>query len=469
MVVSLLSMLSTSDICYTCNDLVIVELLILHVILFVATYLSRALSKMLILTLLIFYVSRVGVLQFGLEYFVYEDNMPSIFKMQEILFFLLLVSVSLLAGCMGGESIGLKKTKNYKIFMFSDSIKNERLYYMYLILIYIFTKLVLIYLAVDSGVGLGIDRRLFDPILLRIAKIVRVLGFLGVIPICWLILKNPQGVERKVTLFAIVVFVLSTIASGSKTALLYSILPFIFVYYVTQLPMPRAFVKTVKWTIILSLVIVFPAMAEFRIYLAGILAGNPVSLFESIESGLNLRSIILSFASRVGSSFDVFSFVVSAKDMFVPYANLMGEFINVINGYYPGGIFPVTAPEWSSILYSLGHNADLELMSLIATGENITLPAHLYINFDLLGMCFWSFFIMFTYGLSYNYFNIIFVRVFIILSIIFDITNGGGFVSMSTTIPIMSFYMIFVHISYKLAHPFMASMSRNFGFKNKST
>jgi len=176
---------------------------------------------------------------------------------------------------------------------------------------------------------------------------------------------------------------------------------------------------------------------------------------------LNILPIILRIASRVGSSFDVLSLIVSSKDIFVPFANLTAEFVDIINGYYPGEIFAVNAPDWSRILYALGNNASLTLITAIGTGENIGFIPHLFINFGIFGVCFWSFFITLMYGMAYNYFNI-FMRIYIIMAIIFQISNGSGFVPMLINLPLLLFFLWGFRLSYRIIRSFIRGiLSKN--------
>jgi hypothetical protein len=422
----------------------------------VATYQKRPLVKMLILTLLVFFVSRVGIMQLDLDYFVYQNFFPTVLQMRESLFVLLLVSASLLAGCFVGERVSFKKSEHCGL-LWSSSIKDENLYYSYLILIYIFLNLVSVYLFISYNYTPSLDHRLYNPTILRIAKVSRVLNFLGILAISWMIIRKPLGFKRKITIFAIILYVLSVVMAGSKVALIYSILPFIFVYYVMGIPIPRARVRFFTWILVLSVIVIYPLMGSLRPYLAAILAGIPVSFADTLGE-LNIIPILFSLASRVGSSFDVLSFIVSTKDIFVPYANLTAEFVNIINGYYPGEIITVDAPDWARILYALGNNANLALVTIIGTGENIGLIPHLFINFGIIGVCFWSFFITFMYGMAYNYFNI-FIRINIIIWIIFNISNGSGFVQMIINIPFLLFCLMVLRVSYRIIRPFIRELS----------
>jgi hypothetical protein len=432
-----------------------VLLFILHFVLYSATYQKRPLTKILILILLVFFVSRVGIMQLDLDYFVYQNFFPTVLQMREILFVLLLVSVSLLAGCFVGERL-FKKSEHYGV-LWASSIKDEDLYYSYLIIIYIFFNLISIYLFLGYGYTVSLDHRLYDKTLMIIGKVSRTLNFLSILAIYWLIIRKPRGFKRKITIFAVLLFILSNIITGSKVALIYSILPFILVYYVAGIPIPLARAKLFMWVLVLSIIVIYPLMASLRPYLRAILLSIPVS-FSDTFGGLNILSIFFKIFSRVGSSFDVLSFIVPNKDIFVPYANLTAEFINIINGYYPGEIFAVNAPEWAGILYGLGNNVPLSTMIKIGTGENIGLIPHIFINFGIIGVCFWSFFITLMYGMVYNKFNI-FIRVIITIWIIFQISNGSGFVSMIISIPILLFYLMVLRVSYRIIRPIIRQLS----------
>lgn len=197
MAVTFLSVFFVGDPCYVCDFQISLYLLILHSLLLMASYLNHKLLDMLILTLLVFYVSRVGMLQFDLNYFVYENDLPSIFQMREVLAVLLVITLALLLGCILGGTVKSARAGNNKIFLYSNSIRNEEAYYRYLVWIFLVSKIILICLFIDSGIGLGIDLGLFDINLLRLAKAARALNFLGVIPIAWLIIKKTKRGGKK--------------------------------------------------------------------------------------------------------------------------------------------------------------------------------------------------------------------------------------------------------------------------------
>jgi hypothetical protein len=431
-------------------------LFILHFVLYVATYQKRQLTKVLIFTLLVFFVSRVGTMQLNLDYFVYQNFFPTVLQMRESLFVLLLVSVCLLAGCVVGERL-FKKSEHYRL-LWASSKRDENLYYSYLILIYIFLHLVSMYIFIKYNYTPSLDHRLYDLTILRIAKVARTLDFLFLLAISWLIIRKPLGFKRKITIFAIILFVMSGFTGGGKVFLIYSILPFILVYYVARIPIPRARAIFFMGILVLTVIIFYPLMASLRVYLSATILGYELNFFDALGR-YNIMAILFGIASRVGSSFDVLSFIVSTKDIFVPHANLTAEFINIINGYYPGDIVAVNAPDWSRILYALGHNANLELVTKIGTGENIGLIPHLFINFGIFGVCFWSFFITLIYGMAYNFFGI-FIRINIIYWIIFGISNGSGFTLMAISLPFLLFFLMLLRVSYRIIRPFIRELSR---------
>lgn len=238
-------------------------------------------------------------------------------------------------------------------------------------------------------------------------------------------------------------------------AILYSLVPFILVYYVTGMRMPRKLLRSTIFLSIVSILLIFPFMESVRIYLAAVLSGNELGLFDVMGDGYSIPSIILGFASRVGASFDVLSFVVAAKPEFFEYSNLSAEFIDVLNRFLPGDLFSVDAPIWARILYSLGHSANLAAVIALGTGENITMPAHLYIYFNLFGVFLVAFCLMILISATYNLSSSVFIRVSIIYLVIFDISNGSGLVSMIFAIPLIFIYMTVIHFSYKVGRTFL--------------
>jgi hypothetical protein len=463
MLFSIFSRFSNENTCYTCDNQVIVLLFILHSVLYLATYQKRPLLKLLIFTLLVFFVSRLGTMQFDLDYFGYRNFIPTVLQMREILLILFLASVSLLAGCFAGERVRFKKSENYRL-LWASSIKDESLYYSYLTFIFIFTSLVLIFITIAYKYSPTIDHRLYDQSVLIVTKILRSFSFLSVLPIAWFIIRKPSGFERKITIFAIFLFIFSTVLTGSKIALISLILPFLFVYYVSGIRISRRTTIIILSIVALS-ILVYPILGSLRtIVQAMIVSSNPETYAYLINTtqrstfgDLNILTTFFRIASRVGSSFDVLSFIVPAKDLFVPYANLSAEVIDVVNGYYPGELIKVDAPQWARILPSLGHNKGLAWLMNTGAGENIGLISHLFINFGIFGVCFWSFFITFLYGMSYNYFNTFF-RIMLCIWIILSISNGSGFIKMLIDIPILLILLMFLRISFRLIRPFIQAM-----------
>ena len=469
MCVSIFSRLSNEDICYTCDNEVLAFLFILHSVLYFATYLKTPLSKILTFILLVFFVSRLGILQLDLDFFAYPKFFPTVLQMREILLTLFLVSVSLLVGCFFGERIKLKKSQNYSL-LWSSSIKDESLYYSYLTVVFIFSSLVLLYLTIIQTYSPTIDHRLYEYSTLIIAKIARFFQFLGLLSIAWLILRKPRGFQRKLTIFAIFLLLTSIILTGSKLSLISAILPFIFVYYASGLYISRRKKRLFMGILVLT-ILMFPVFTSLRTFWAAILVENQDyinnvltyhdpsrTVFKGWFINTNIIQSIFGIAGRVGSSFDVLSFVLSSKDLFVPYANLMAEFVNIINGYYPGEIFKVDSPQWAQRLPSLAGHGNYNTLLSIGVGENIGFIPHLIINFGIFWVCFWSFLTMFFYGISYNYFNM-FIRITLLFSVFMGITNGSGFVAMVTQIPIFLLYLMILRMTFRIIRPFLQKIS----------
>lgn len=199
------------------------------------------------------------------------------------------------------------------------------------------------------------------------------------------------------------------------------------------------------------------------ISVAGFMAVLRAGLMNSFGEGaefsyggdsISIYNNALSFLARVGSSFDVLSLAVTQKHQFSPYVNITDEFIDVVNAYWPGGFIATNAPPWSQILYTIGHPAaSLETMLAIRSGENITLPAHLYINFGLAGACLVSFLLMLFYTIAYRYSKTVVVRVFFLFSVVLDISNGS-LIGMVIGYPFLYIWFYLVFLIYKLFfHP----------------
>ena len=183
------------------------------------------------------------------------------------------------------KSIGikLKKSEHYRYrLLWSSSIKDESLYYSYLTLIYIFTALVLMYIVIAYTYSATIDHRLYDQSVLIISKIGRAFRFLGWLSIAWFIIRKPRGFQRKITIFAIILFILSNIISGSKLGLISAIMPFIFAYYAARMPIPRDRKRLFMYILVVS-ILIYPLFSSLRTFLMEILVSNSTEVFAVIE------------------------------------------------------------------------------------------------------------------------------------------------------------------------------------------
>ncbi len=423
-----------------------------------STFANSKVMNILVLTLVTFYATRLFIIQINPYFYTYNDWIPSSSEMSQVMSVLFFISSGLILGCYIGGKMGKGYRGNFHIIPFSKDVDEKKYYYL-IILIFIVSKLILLYLLVTTGVGLPLDAHFFNPLLLRFAKIARSFGVFGLVPISWFILRKPQGAERKITIFAVALFVISTIISLSKVALIYAITPFLLVYYVTNIKIPPRLIKA-SVTIIIAVVIIMSSLvASLRYGLTNSFSGDG-KLSYGGEAVSMISNNVLGFLGRVGSSFDVLSLTVTQRDQFLPFANIRNEFLSVVNGYWPGGFFSIDAPPWSQILYTIGHpGVSYESLLEIATGENITLPAHLYINFGTTGSCLVSFFLMLFYTLAYRYSKTVVVKIFLIYSLIFDISNGGGLVGMVIGYPMLYLWFFLVFIIYKFF--FHTSRSQN--------
>jgi hypothetical protein len=186
-------------------------------------------------------------------------------------------------------------------------------------------------------------------------------------------------------------------------------------------------------------------------------------------SSWDIATNVLSFLGRLGSSFDVLGLAVTRQYEFSQYVNFRAELIDMVNGYFPGGFFPVDSPQWAQLLMTIGHGAGYANQLLVATGENITLPGHLYVNFGIGGASLLAFLLMLAITLIYRYSKTVVGRMYLLSAVIFGISNGSGFLAMVAGYPalLLWFFCAFViHKSVrilrvqrrpKVGSPFMAT------------
>jgi hypothetical protein len=448
--ISFFSTLFVSEIqCYMCDTHISLMIIGLHLILLTASLLGHKLIDMLILTLLVFYASRIGILQFDMNYYVYQRDIPTINQMVEILWVLLAISIGLLLGTILGLGTKLRRGSESDILMYAKSIKNKKAYYRYLLYILIASKLVMLYLFLTTGLGVAVNWSYFSIGLLRVAKLARMLGFLSIIPIAWLIIMKPTGYDRKITIIAVALVITDGFIAGSKAALLTAILPFILTYIVSGMRIPRKMLSFMVVLTIFAVLVVYPFMGYLRVYFQALMSGSVASFGNVIPHGLDISKILLSFFSRIGAAFDALSFVVIHKSQFTMYADLQAEFLGVINGYVPGKIISVEIPEWGKILFGLGNNSDIAAAIKAGTGEIITLPGHLTIYFNIIWSSIISLCLMFAVSVMYNQFNNLYARIIIVYTIIMGISNGSGLISFMLFIPMKLLFMYIIYINYK--------------------
>jgi len=452
LLVSLLGLLISSmycdNSCYTDNQVIIYECITLHFMLFSFNFFKGRLTKILIISLILFFVTRFWVLQLDFTYYVYTLFDPKMEDMEFTLAYLIFISFFMLLGSLLGEALKPNENIFNGMHLFSSHIRNDSGCYIYMMSIYIVSKLLLILLFFDSGIGMGVDIRFFDSSLLRLAKISKFASPLGYLAIAWLVINKPIGKERIITLIAISFLVMSQLTTGSKVALLYVALMFFSVYYAGNLLIPK-FLKSlfIPFTIV-SLGIIFPLMGGIRVYFSAFLTGNPINFYDAFEFSYDPLKTLLDFDSRLGTAFDALLFSTSKFDLLKSYSDITSEFLDIFNGYYPGGIFDLEAPIWARILYAVGHNADLQTVIATGTGENIGLMAHLLLSFDWLAAGFLVFFLMFFYGIIYSNCKVVFIRAWIVTSIFIDISNGSGVFHLLSTLPFMLIQVSFLYIFY---------------------
>lgn len=439
-----------SAICFTCDTDILLLLVSLHLILIIATLSANRPIILLAFALFVFYTSRVLAIQLFPESYTYLKYPLTLDDMRESIFVLLMISVGLLLGCLTGYKFGgiRKNNRPFTIFPFEEKISNLKSFYYLITLLFIVTTVIRLILVITTGVGLPIGVQFFSPVLLRSLKASSFLGFFGIVPFIWFILKRPEGFERRLTIFAIVLYILSVASTLSKFGLLAGLIPIFLVYYITGVKIPSRTLSYLKAGLIVSLVLFVVLQSLRGMILASFMeggGGSTVSVGDAL-SQVSISSTFINPMGRIWSSFDVLSAVIKNKAAFLPFLNFYDELLDVVNGYVPGGIFPTNAPQFTQLLPYLLHagssmDASYEVYLLARTGENITIPAHLYVYLGVFGAATVSFIFMLLFGFIYRHSDSLFVKILVSQIIINDISNSSGIIG-----PVQGIFQIFVII-----------------------
>lgn len=473
------SILWDSAICFTCDTEILLLLVSLHLILIISTLSANRLIILLVLVLFVFYTSRVLAIQLLPESYTYPKYPLTLDDMRETIFVLLMISVGLLLGCLIGYKFGgIRKDKRpFTIFPFEEKISNLKSFYYLITLLFIVTTVIKLILVVMTGVGIPISVQFFSSTLLQSLKASNFLGFFGIVPFIWFILRRPEGFERRLTIFAIVLYILSVASTLSKFGLIAGLIPIVLVYYITGVRIPSRTLFYLKAALIASLVL-FVVLQSLRGMIAASFAdGSTVSVSTAL-SQISISSVFINPLSRIWSSFDVLSAVIKNKAEFLPFLNFYDELLDVVNGYMPGEIFLTDAPPFTQLLPYILHaggpgDASYEVYLLARTGENITIPGYLYIYLGVFGAAIVSFIFMLLIGFIYRYSDSLFVKIIICQSIISDITNGSGIIGpVQSIFQILAIIYLFIYL-HKIVRMFSGLRIREYatfgGFSARSS
>lgn len=428
LLLSVASALFAVDVCYTCEGGTLATVVALHLLLFLATFANNQPMQALVFTLLVFYASRLWILAFDMNFYTYPESTPTPGEMGEVMLVLLGIAGFMLAGCAAGSRVGaIDRNRQVDHILPLAGRVDERRYLHVVMAIFILSRVLMLYLFVTTGIGLPIARDLFDLSSLQIAKAANAVTIFSMVPVAWFILRKPKGLEAGVTLAAIVLFALVQMISLSKVAIATIIVPFLLVYYTAGIKPPAALLRRTAVVMIAIAMFLSTAISDLRTTATDAFLGYG---FQLPAFSANVGTNVLGFTSRLGSSFDVLSFAVLNRELFAPYLSVSDELKEVVNGFIPGQLVAANPPRWNELTYAIGHRADYEFQLKVKTGENITLPAYLYVNCGPFISCVLAFVVMFLHAFAYRYAKSIVERMFLLSSIIFGISNSSGLVAM---------------------------------------
>lgn len=439
-----------SETCYTCDVQTLIYLGILHVLLLIATISSSRTLIILTAVLFVFYATRPLIIEWYPEYYVYLDYPLTVIDMREATFALLCISFGLIAGCVIGHQLASLTNRKHvlTIFPFERKVKSSTSFYCFITWLFILSKGLALIFTLGTGVGLPIGVQFFSAELRQALKAANFFGFLGLVPIMWFILKKPRGFERKLTLFAIMLYIVSAVVSLSKVGIITAIVPFFLVYYVSEKKIPHCLFPVLGVTVIVTALFLGALTAALRSQLAAVFTetADVVSVSQA-TTGIDFSTTLLGFLARIGSSFDVLSAVIKNKMEFVPYLHFSDELLNIVNGYVPGEIIATDPPRWSQLLPHLLHGTGYEYLITTGVGENITIPAYLYLYGNIFSASILSFFIILLFAFIYQRSSSIFMRVFIINLIWIEIPNGSGVLN-ALLAPLQAIIVLYLLFSF---------------------
>ncbi len=423
-----LSGLGESEICYTCDPETLFNLVVLHGILLLATASSGRLMYVLVGTLLVFYASRVPIIQWAPDFYTYTELPLTLSDMRDATSALLWISFGLMLGCFAGDRLGtvLERDGPSKIIPFEEKVKDLKSFYYLVTLLFIASKGTAIVLILTTGVGLPVPVDLFSAGLRQVSKAANFLGFLGIVPIAWFMLRESRGFERRLTILAIVIFVFGALVSFSKVGMITAVIPFLLVYFVTGRNIPPRLLFLGGSVVAVVAFFLGSVLGLLRIQIAFAFVGESISIGEVLSS-FDVPSALMSFWARVGSSFDVLSAVIKNEAAFLPYLSMFDELLEAANGYGLQ-LFEADAPQYAQLLPAILHGSDYGFLLSVRGGENVTLPAHLYLNFGVIGAMAVSLAVMLLFSFMYRYSKSVYAKIILIQAVFLGIPNGSGLI-----------------------------------------
>ena len=391
-----------------------------------------------LVTVYIFFITRMIYLNYFPSDFLYIDNVS--FNNEDFsstTMLLILVTLIFTTAVIIFRSSMTDKIKTSAVLPFSRIaiVGNYEKAIFYLFPIF---QVAILILKFTTGVGMrgfnNLTKNTDSGYLYVIFYILIQVGF--IFPAYYFILKR----REKIILINCIIFFIGTLLDFSKASLLYILLPVFLGYVVYKRNIPP---KLIKYTAIIGLfTLAFLGLiiGYFRVYLAQTIFHIDIS-DSSFFNEINIIDSLTGMIGRLGSSFDVLYSIMIKKASFLSQVNFVNEVKILVNGFFPGQPFAVsenyTLTEYVPVILR-----GYELEFLNGYAENVNVFSYLYILFP--SVFFYLGFFILGLGVSIWYYvsRSLSAKLYILSFLIINLSNSGGLTDLVRSV--VFFYLAFL-------------------------
>ena len=321
---------------------------------------------------------------------------------------------------------------------FERFVPSSSLYIKIAILLYAGASFALIFLRLTSGAGMPGLNNYLEESAGYLVVLLRVLQPLSVSIIIFYLASKAEDRNQGIALrIGIAACFLSAVLSFSKAGLLYFMMPIILFYLASNRGVPK---KILGWGLGLAGFSVFfygIVVGSIRAQLSGRITGvegdHTISLSESLTEGY------LVFLDRLGSSFDVLHGILGNMDQIGQRTADFGVQVAVsVNHFFPGDIIATGEhTPLASILPIVLRGYSMERIG--GYGENVNTIGLMLATAGIEPGLIIIFFVSFAGAVIFSWLKSIVARVFLLITLITNLSNGGELVSYIE--PLMFFFM----------------------------